>query len=285
MPLTLDGKRIQPNSYPVDDGTVKRRLFLAEEWPNVDVVRVFPMLFTFWSILVFIVPIIKVISLISDPSVHFWIGYLDSRLAVIAPFVFICFGHLLHRAKQVPDKWAVAVSIIASSIVMWFFANRVLQESYYKYNNFIAADCKTFNHKYELEESWQKAWGFYSNCFPSGAYANTTDHQRKLINECYGYEEELAKNSDWRYLQECEETYICSGWCEPGVPLWSRRGPQDPCSRVVADVLGTKVRRLSRQVTGYCMVTGVTAAILIILMGPSFHKHGVQWSFDGDDDA
>eukprot|EP00448_Togula_jolla_P028850 CAMPEP_0170629212 /NCGR_PEP_ID=MMETSP0224-20130122/33203_1 /TAXON_ID=285029 /ORGANISM="Togula jolla, Strain CCCM 725" /LENGTH=245 /DNA_ID=CAMNT_0010956901 /DNA_START=49 /DNA_END=781 /DNA_ORIENTATION=- len=230
----------------------------VEAYPlgNVDVLKLFPPMFTFWCLLLFAAPMLKMLSITSDVSIKFWLG-VGPMLLCVVPWVLIGIGALLHKARRGPCKWAIVVSLIGGGACLGGISDVVLKQAIRTGYLLGARDCEKNTEKYEIEKAWQAANHYASSCTDSG-----------IISRCPTYREKLAQNPYWRYLREVELAYGCGGWCQPAKSLWfHRRDVGDSCSSVVSEVLLGNMQRLSSQVFTFCLSLIAGTGLFLIMLG------------------
>jgi len=236
---------------------------------DVDLEKLFPDAFTFWSVFVLAAPLIKAAFLATDPSVAIGLGsYGDIALPLLIffPLVLVGVGHCI-RKKRGMGKWSVVIGLAGSCLIVAAMANHIVTHAI-KYGNIYAAmDCRAFTEKYKVEKIWQAAQTFHTQCLKD-ANANQTKAEGTihLISDCPGYDKELKKQPVWDYLATMETDFGCGGWCQPHKSLWTVSSARDSCSAVVSEVLTRKVERLSRQLGVYCIVMVVVTTVWLIMI-------------------
>lgn len=242
-------------------------------WRQINMVELFPQMFTFVSLLSVSAPLLKTFSFAYDPGVVRWIG-VGPMVATALSLLLVAVGAEIHRRLGRPHKMAVVISLVGSSLVLVLVGNQALMNAYEYGDKFAASDCHSFTEKYEIERSWRSARDFYTDCQSltwSGPY---------LISDCPDYGSRLVENPDWRYLHELEKAYSCGGWCTPQPPLWTSQGKKaarDACGTVIGEVLETKVKYLSKQLVAYGLVVLAASVVFLILAGPSIREQGIRW--------
>jgi len=207
---------------------------------TVDVLRSFPVAFTFICLFVFLSPVVKCIDMGMDPNVRHWMGRAPLVFA-FGPLACIVVAHVLHVTKRGVSKYGLIIALTVSSLVLIILGERLSTQASKYYSHFISNDCNTFEGKAALEKSWQAANTFRSNCelqVGDGASGYVGS-----IEDCQDYAQALNANPDWGYLAHLEKSYQCGGWCYPDYPLWAvSETPLDGCA-LVAGIAILRSRR------------------------------------------
>lgn len=252
----------------------------CQVWPNVDVVKVFPDLFIFVCLLIFVFPFVKSCSLVVDVSVRFWVGEMFWVVTVL-PLLLLLVGHAIHHKRKAPSKTAVVASLLGTSLVLGLTANHVVMRASDVGTLLASGDCSASDEKFEVEEAWQAAWRFWLECAYTDGGVISFGASDRGIHDCSGYEALRVEQPSWGYLQQMEETYGCAGWCAPGRLLWGGSAGfydvRDHCSAVASEALSTKVLHLAVQVATSCMTTATLTAIFLIIESNSLRKYDIRW--------
>lgn len=238
---------------------------------HLDLLKIFPDAFTFFSVLVFAAPMVKGIYLAIDPLVTYWFGDAPKCLLIFPP-VFISAGYAIHWQTRTPSMRAIIMSLIGSSFVLGGLGNAMAMKSLELGNKFAARDCKSFDQKYDLEREWLLAHDFHANC--EGKSGTASEY---AVHTCAGYSVEAFKHPIWEFLWSMESQYRCAGWCDVHQPIWTFTKPTDSCSTVVAQVMLAKVKRESIQLAVYNILVFTITAAFLIALGPTLRKRGVGW--------
>lgn len=233
---------------------------------TINILRVFPEGFSAWCLILFTPPVLKGFYLAGDPLVSSWMG--SGPQAVFAlPLLFIVIAYIIHKVKATPRKRAIILSLVGSSLALGVQANRIGVTALKLGSTFTASDCQQYMGKYELESAWQKAQKFRAAC---------SFGEEHLIQRCPGYEQEAVNNPVWTLLWKMEHEYMCAGWCEPEVPLWTFGHVKDSCSTVVAQLL-SETSRDSTQIVIHSMIVLALSTVTLIALGPSLRERGIDW--------
>jgi len=233
-----------------------------------------PPAFALLCLLVFAPPAVKCFTLAFDMNVTHWIGNAP-RVFAFLPLFLIVIAYLILLHRRVPSKWAFVLGLIGCSVVFAIFAYSISGTALSLSGMFSSTDCSTFQQKWNLERSWQAARDFYADCATSGAATGVPAYP---IEDCPGYTENLVSNPDWIYLGRLEDQYACGGWCEASQQLWTSFQVADPCSVAVAEVMRSKVQRLSTQVLVYDVaILGLASSVLIFIGGSAARTRSLDW--------
>lgn len=245
---------------------------------ETDLLELFPHVFTFSCVLLFLGPALKVFQLAKQPAIRYLVGVFPSRCAISA-LVFMLAAHLVHRCLRRASKLAMILGLLAPSLLMTLFADRLFSRAVVWNNELVAEDCQAPSEKWDLELAWRKADHFYGLCINSLVRSDQIDEgERRPITTCEGYEDALHENQHWHFLEQVETQYGCGGWCTPAQPLWiSRRGPIDACSTVIASQLQLEAIPDSRQLFTFSLAVFASASILFVLFGPDLKATGITW--------
>jgi len=231
-----------------------------------DLLRVFPMAFTMCGLLLFTSPVVKCIDLAFDHDCFYWMGHAPQVVAFV-PIVLLVCVHCLNSIRGRPSRAAVVMGFIGSCMVLIVLFERYMGRGTELGNRFISNDCKSFPAKYKLDREWQAANAFKEACRQrrSGGASIVSG----MIEDCPGYQDELEKHPDWRYLAGLERRHLCGGWCEPGPQLWG--------SAIVGDVMTAKVGRLGTQLFIYCLLVLAITTWVLVYLGPHIRALGIDW--------
>jgi len=242
---------------------------------QLDVMEMFPALFTAFCLATFMTPIVLSVHIGRDPQVLFWIG--NSINWVIYLPVFYLGSYAYHTFYRLPCKMVMVVCLIGSCVTLLVLCDRVLLAAYDRANEFAARDCDTFPTKRELQREWEGAHAFYISCVSAMAAENSmnleTAYASYRITDCQGYEAQLVEHPRWAYLGQLEEQQHCSGWCERAQPLWVGGDVKDSCSAVVADIMMNKIQWTMMQVLVYTLVVLAILSVLLVSVGPTLWRY------------
>lgn len=252
-----------------------RKLVLSVYGKPLNVMEMFPSLFTTFCFAVFGTPIVLCHHVGRDPQVLFWIGdYIDWVLFL--PLLFV-WAHIYHVIFRVPSKFVMVICLIGSCVVILYACQHVMLDAYDNANAFTAIDCDTFPQKMELQRSWEAAHTFYDNCMTEMAdemditYESAATMYR--IEDCADYVTQLGRNPDWGYLAELEEQHLCSGWCERGEAIWTLSETRDSCSSTVGDIMHSQIRFTMLQVLVYTFVVLFVISVMLVTLGPTLWRY------------
>mmetsp|Transcript_79302 Transcript_79302/g.184049 ORF Transcript_79302/g.184049 Transcript_79302/m.184049 type:complete len:254 (+) Transcript_79302:68-829(+) len=251
----------QDRRYDCEDQLDPRKQF--------DLLRLFPVAFTLYGLLLFTAPVVKCIDLAFDSDCSYWMGHAPQVLAFV-PLVLLFIVHAVHIYKQQPSRVAVVIGFIGSCLVLTVLFGRYMGKGTELGNRFISEDCKSFPIKQKLELEWQAASTFHEACL--------ADSGARMIEDCHGYQDAFVSHPDWGYLASLERRHLCGGWCKPGRQLWGFDDtPGARCSAIVGDVMRAKVQRVGTQLFIYCLLILAATTWVLVYLGPHIRALGIDW--------
>lgn len=261
---------------PLLPGTLRRDGVHGEEEagvgkPRIDVLRAFPVVFTFGCLLLFFPPVIKCFRVAFDPDYIYWSGH-SACLYSFIPLVLIPLAHFLNEQRREPSRVAVVIGLIGSSCVLLILATNFMSEGDKYGTRLSAEDCRSFQFKYRLEQAWEEARDFLSTC-KQQHFAEP--HANPSILDCPGYSE--AETAEWRYLSYLETRHACGGFCTAGPQLWVFGGFGERCSRAAADVMLDKVYHTGFELMFYSVCLFAFSGSGLVIAGPRLRALGVDW--------
>lgn len=248
---------------------------------RMEIGKVFPLLFTICTSLLFLIDTYELISNATNPVASYWSLKATWALLVIPALIVIT--HFAHVKLRKPNKFLVVTTLLVPSLLLLIFSNIQLVRSGQLENKLFSTDCDTFAEKRHLQNSWNAAHSFYQTCLEETVVAHpnltiTELESRFKIEDCTGYGTALEEHErDWNYLKMLEETQRCSGWCTVGPLLWASTRPKDSCSVAVSAVYANMIHPHAFQVS--VLMLGVVALVVIglVLLGPYLRKNGYDW--------
>eukprot|EP00927_Polykrikos_kofoidii_P062370 TRINITY_DN5717_c0_g1_i1.p1 TRINITY_DN5717_c0_g1~~TRINITY_DN5717_c0_g1_i1.p1 ORF type:complete len:1057 (+),score=149.32 TRINITY_DN5717_c0_g1_i1:196-3171(+) len=241
--------------------------------------NIFPWLFTLLCVILFASPIMQVSRLAGDMQVQYWIcGRLN--VVLILPLLY-AFTQFMHTMQRRPNRKLISVCLVGSCLLLLLVSNYVMLAAKHHATVLLSKDCATFKKKTGLNKQRLNAEYFYKQCINVTA-RNTRGTANVAfalyrIQDCQGYQEQLALNPDWPYLGALEHTYQCGGWCTRGEPLWTFKSVKDSCSLTVADVLFHRVQWCMKEVVGYTVIVLLLVSSVLIQVGAIFRTYNVTW--------
>lgn len=243
--------------------------------------RAFPILFSFFCLSTFSVPIWTMYHIGEDINVQHWIT--TKAWYVVFLLVLYVAAHAIHTIKGRPVRMVLVTCLVGTCIVLLLSANSMLLSAHSLAEELASQDCDTFVRKRNTELAWQRALSFHTLCVRKKAkeegLTETQAAVKYRIHECEGYVDLVAENPDWPYLEAVEKVYRCGGWCNRGPALWvPTMGPLlDSCGAAVADVFMNNIQWTTMQVIIYATGTLAFMSTTLLVMGPLFAKMGVEW--------
>ncbi|CAK0820630.1 unnamed protein product, partial [Prorocentrum cordatum] len=85
------------------------------------------------------------------------------------------------------------------------------------------------------------------------------------------------QQKEWNYLKYLETSHSCSGWCYPGVQLWSTGIHKDSCAAVVSQLYRSHVAPRGSQVGTFMLVVLGAGIVAMMAFGPVLRNYDVEW--------
>mmetsp|Transcript_135481 Transcript_135481/g.377330 ORF Transcript_135481/g.377330 Transcript_135481/m.377330 type:complete len:264 (-) Transcript_135481:51-842(-) len=245
--------------------------FTEQPQKTFDLLRVFPMGFTFCCLILLGPPTIKCIDITFDPDFTFWCGRVP-RVFTFLPLVFILIALWRHLIRKAPSRLAVSLGLLGSSVAVMVLAIFFLEEGTSRGSILLYASCSS-----ELERSWQRARALFAHCLHTRHYA--IDPITLSLNECPGYAEvELEEVESWQYFAQVEHRHDCGGWCQAGPQLWGLSFQDTTaCSRAVGDVFVYRIKPIGLQLLLYSFTLLILTTLGMVAWGPRLRRLGLDW--------
>lgn len=255
---------------------------------RLNILRIFPAMFTTVCAFLFVVPVWVVLGIESTTAVSYFSS--SWRLVVLVIPAIIVAVHLVHLKTGAPSRAAVFLGLVAPSVILLIVANSQYVMAADKTDKLFSGDCDAFPEKRALQRSWDAAYKLYAKCLEDTSRAQGIPvaelQARFRVEDCEEYETGLhstdrmsgeTRERDWKYLKEMEETHLCAGWCYQGVQLWAQSHHRDSCSVAVSSLFEHYVRPHASQVGAMMLAVLATSAILIVVLGPVLRHLGLEW--------
>eukprot|EP00421_Protoceratium_reticulatum_P017190 CAMPEP_0168395330 /NCGR_PEP_ID=MMETSP0228-20121227/19989_1 /TAXON_ID=133427 /ORGANISM="Protoceratium reticulatum, Strain CCCM 535 (=CCMP 1889)" /LENGTH=197 /DNA_ID=CAMNT_0008408761 /DNA_START=262 /DNA_END=855 /DNA_ORIENTATION=- len=167
---------------------------------------------------------------------------------------------------------AVVLALVGSCLILVVLSERVMDRGRELASRFASGDCSGFPGKWELERGWQAAKKFHKECSESSKVMNP------VMENCPGYEAQLGRHPEWRYLAGLEDRHLCGGWCSAHVQLWALgETPSAACSQRVGEALHMKAARVGTQLFIYGLLLLLITVAVLLQVGPVIRSLGVDW--------
>lgn len=269
-------------SFPAAAGLPVEPFKEDADLQRINLLQIFPVLFTLGCCLTFIYPAYSVVHVALEPAVAYFYSnlWLLAILLVIPPLIAAV--HVVHMREMQPVKKAVIVAIFVPSTLIIFFADRFWEGAQDKADRLAATDCAALQAKDDLQNSWEVAYYVYDNCLSqTNADSGYSMEQLKAnfrIQDCEEYKDlKDSYSKDWGYLEYMEEQHACSGWCYPAQQLWSTREHKDSCSVAASNAFRYLVQPQAMQVCLSMSVSLITLAFVVVAASPSLRALGYDW--------
>jgi hypothetical protein len=258
---------------------VPEHLKLYDQAPRTDVLRLFPVAFTFICSILFTACMTQLIYINRTPTVAYFSSYWHFGLFVIP--IIIATVHIVHVRNQAPNKSGVILALFLPSLLLLIDANSTLEHARERMDKLLSTDCEAFKDKAFLQKEWEAAYSAFVTC------ANQTQAQAALptpelmkdfrLQDCTEYPSLLAGHrTSWTYLQYLETSEGCSGWCYPAQQLWSIKPSKDSCSAVVSMAYRYLVLPRAREAMLLMVLTISLSAAGFLYLGPKMREWGYE---------
>jgi len=245
----------------------------------------FPALFCFISMCVFLCPLVSCIYIASDPHFAFWLGQwplvcLAFPLIFIAVFIFHSRHGYLHRT-------AFIMSIVVPASFLCLLGVIILFQSSSLASKLTSSECSSTPQLLEVTNSWRSLRQFHACCLKSNGFAGESDDcndpKVKLgetnwghlpVQACPDYLQKMDEKNNgyyWPYFAFLETNYHCTGFCESGEPavFGHEQDVLDGCANSVAAVVTSKGVHAGLQLLVYNLVLLMTFMMYNAFMGPT----------------
>lgn len=258
------------------NGPVKRAY---SPFGELDIARLFPLTFSLISLVICLVPAIILISVVRHPAVAPFTArwcYLLLANPMIVIVVHIVF-HVKTNGK--PHFWGIVIAVMIPGLLLFVFAFVEERSAMKKVEQLMNPECSASTAKLALQEEWEIAYKSFEVC---ALQSGTAPPEHLIANfrfqDCQEYGSLLGNSSSsWKYLRYMEENLDCSGWCYPGVQLWSMGPARDSCSVAAANAFQHLVAARSKQVARFIILIMLLSAIGTAVAGPHMRFHGYTW--------
>lgn len=246
---------------------------MVESEGKINIIRVFPMGFTLFCLLVFTPLVIKSLDSAFDPDWMFLVGDFNC-VCCFLPIFFIVGAHVRHFIRKAPSRFAVLLGIFGPGVVMLVSSVVFIEEASTIGVRLVTDDCHKFAAKSELEKAWQSAYSYLQECI--------SQHDNALfpivtLEDCPDY----AQKEDrmWRYLKSAEKRHMCGGWCSTELELWGGNSARltGSCSTAVGDSLLNKIKVVGLQILLYTILLLVVVSLAVVVWGPKLRSSGIDW--------
>lgn len=260
--------------------------FAPEEVYRIDMLALFPLLFTLVCCLIFLYPMFILMKIGWNLTIGYWNPSNGPiSLLLLAIPLIIAGAHVIHARRMVPVKKVVIIAIFVPATLIILMADVFYEQSWRKAQDLADGNCDAFAGKRDLQNSWEVAYYIYEGCLNqtnlASGYTRAQLRANFRLADCEDYsliaDEYQAYKYDWMYLAHLEKTLGCSGWCYPGQQLWSTQNTKDDCSSGVANAFFYFVRARSMQVMLTMTFTLLVLAAGVVLLGEPLRSAGFEW--------
>jgi len=242
--------------------------------------KTFPTLFLMFCFGVFAAPIAIVMHMGGDPTVKQFVARY-SAVVLILPVIFTL-AYIFHiRNRGQPNRIVITFTLILSCIVLLTLGETYLVAAYQKAPLLASMDCSALQEKYQIQQEWENARGFYATCMSQKADSDKISFGAAVaayrMQDCDAYSTQLEIHPVWKYLAGLEENQRCAGWCQEEQPMWTKEHTFDACSPVVAQILQDKVEWSMKQVIFYTLFTLMVISVILISIHSLLAKLHIEW--------
>jgi len=260
---------------------------------RISMLKMFPVMFTLCCSMLFLVPMCFVLSIGTNAEIrYFWTPW--HYVVSVIPLLILA-AHYVHMRSGAPNKVAVVTALVVPSMLLLICANGQYLQATTMVDRLSSVDCDALQSKQRLQNAWQAAHDLYMGCLNETSAAFGYDvavlQANFRVQDCEEYPQAAgllagatrspAPRSpyaeDWAYLRHLEESSFCSGWCKPGIQLWSGGASKDSCSVAVAAVFDLYAQPHAGEVVAVMVITLIVSAMFLILVGPVLRKNGIEW--------
>lgn len=260
--------------------------FAKQDFYRIDMLALFPLLFTLVCCLLFLFPTTVLLDIGWDPIVAYWhpSGRMMTLLLVFVPLV-IAGAHVIHVRRMMPVKKVVVIAVFAPAAIIIIMADVFYELSWRKAQDLADRNCDSIQSKRDLQASWEVAYYIYDSCLnqtnAASGYSRAQLQANFRLPDCEDYTIASYEHSnykhDWLYLAHLEKTLGCSGWCYPGQQLWVTQAVKDDCSSSVANGFFYFVKDRSMQILLTMTATLVVLTVLVLLISAPMRSAGFDW--------
>jgi len=231
----------------------------------------FPVGFSMLCTVLFMVPVYLAVYAARQPVIKYFHGEWYYILAIIP--IIIVLVHNFH-VRNGPNRYVTNLALLVPSTLLLIFGMHLYTSATSKAEKLFSTDCNTMLEKSHLQREWEVVDSLYQSCLKSSAasrHLNTTYLAANFrVQDCTEYQEAFPKHRrDWSYLQDLEEKHACSGFCAPGMQLWSKGPHQDSCAVTVASVFKYTVMPNAAQVVVFSLITLCFEMIAVVFLLPT----------------
>jgi hypothetical protein len=252
---------------------MKEKGIKGSEHETYSIHRMFPLVFTAVTVLVFMIPSFTLLYIARQPAVDYFLDD-KSYLVFLIPIVIVL-THWFHVARG-PNRYVTSMALIIPSLLLLLLGLLANRGSSMYVQSLFSIDCDIIPVKAHLQLEWESANAFFQKCLHDTA--KTTNYSVPYladnfrIQDCTDYSEAFqAHHGTWSYLQSLEENYACTGFCIPGQQLWATGPHKDSCSVAVSMIFDNFVSTRSFKVTSLMLLVLVLTALFFVFLVPNLN--------------
>lgn len=244
----------------------------SEITQGIDMLQVFPTMFTMLIVGMFIAPLIAIAQMDNNASVRYWIG----RWCLLAyvPIPIFIVTHFVHSLKSIPDRSASIVSMFVPSLLLFILSEVVSVRASMLAFQLGVNDCTTFAPKRDLDNSLIMAKSMWSECVKQADAAKLRIPSYWACADVQNADAHIKNN--WEYLAQAELEFNCGGWCTADRMFWMQGKPFDSCARAVSQDLW-QVADTATKVAYLSLFLFIVLVAFFIRMGPMLDSRGIKW--------
>lgn len=248
---------------------------------HMEVGESFPALFSVFCLVIFATPVSLMVWACENASIQYWlIPSSTVYCLLIIPLAFVAV-YIIHYVRKGPSRVLILFTIVGTASLLLVMGIAIQLKAVPLWTQLTSNDCDTFRGKRELQDNWDAAHVFYSECILNEALANNETAEVVMasmrIDDCPGYWEKFSSYSSWAYLATIEDDLQCAGWCDVESPLWTWDTVKDSCSNVVAVDIHSKGQYLMFEIMIYCVCLLASTILAIVFIGPAFKHNDIKW--------
>lgn len=276
----------QTSGVPMNQSPAWMDEIAKEELYRIDMLGLFPLLFTLVCCLLFLFPSFLLAKIGWNLTASYWqpFGAVMTLSLALVPLIIVG-AHVIHARKMVPVKKVVIFGIFVPATIIILMADMFYESSWRKAQDLADRDCDAFQGKRDLQNSWEVAYYIYESCLNQtnvvSGYTRAQLQKNFRLDDCEDYsmisDEYQAYKYDWLYLEHLEKSLACSGWCYPGQQLWSKQTVKDDCSSSVSNSFYYFVRARSMQILLTMTFTLIILAAGVVCISEPMKEAGFDW--------
>lgn len=211
-------------------------------------------------------PFLTAWNLSLDDNILYWMGSYLFWWILAIPFFFLAVYAVAVIIR--PEKSLMIGSFVIPCVTIFLLGGSLQAKVGLLSTKLRNRDCGTFPLIRKLEVSLFEAQKQHEQCLEAAIHPNV------LFPSCSQYKKGLEEGENgkhWPYLQSLEANFECTGFCNPGEPLWTyhKEAGKDPCASALALFLETRVAHAAQQMMGYAILLTFVSVGWVFATKPS----------------